>query len=449
MQYSSRRVVITGIGLVTPLGCSLESTWHGLCGHQPAQQCSSVYTIQQGSRDRLASVVKQVPEDESLEKFSGLLGRHIPSQIRFALEGSRAALDDASLPTRFTDAEAPMIGTSVGVGMAHVPDLTDAARHLAAGKPRRVSPFLVPRVLVNTSAGLVAQMHNLQGPNTAPSTACAAGAHAVIDGFHAIKRGEARVMVVGGSESAIEDVGITGFLRANALSRNFLENPEMASRPFDSKRDGFVMGEGAGVLILEDFEHARQRGLKSVYAEVRGAGMSGDAYHVTSPSPGGYGAIRAMKAALDSGSVACGDVEYINAHATGTPAGDAVERKAIAKLFNDSGRAGRRTVVSSIKGNTGHLLGASGAVEAAVTALVVSTGRIPPTVNLESLDKDKECTDLGWGDIDRYVPNNARDMQVDVALTNSFGFGGTNACILLTAPPEGFGRRTLNSYTQE
>lgn len=442
---NARRVVVTGLGLITPVGCNLRSSWYALCGSKSANLQASVYELRHGNEQLNRAVVMRVHRDELQDSLPRLLGRDVPLQIRFGLASAAAAISDANLPSRFNDHDAPNVGTSIGVGMAHVPDLVDAAQQLAVSKPRRISPFLVPRVLVNTCAGLVAQVHNLQGPNTAPSTACAAGAHAVIEGFHSIMRGESQVMIVGGSEAAIEDVGIAGFLRANALSRRFVDSPDIASRPFDSQRDGFVMGEGAGMLVLENAEHALQRGVDSAYAEIRGAGMSGDAYHITSPPPCGRGAMQAMSAALRSAHMHCSDVDYINAHATGTPVGDAVERRAIAKLFSNGSRRSNKTLVSSIKGCTGHLLGASGAVETAVTALAISCGEIPGTRNLDTLDQDGECSELGWADIERYVPRVSRKVDVDVAMSNSFGFGGTNASILLTSPPQQFRRRSLIS----
>jgi 3-oxoacyl-[acyl-carrier-protein] synthase II len=365
-----------------------------------------------------------------------LLGRDVPPVVHFALLSAAAAIADAGLPARFLDVDARFAGTAIGVGMAHVPDLVRSSESLAAGRLRRVSPFLVSRVLTNTSAGLVAQTHNLQGPNFAPGTACAAGAHAVADGFHAIVRGDADIMVVGGSEAAIEAVGLAGFSRARALSTGFVKSPAAASRPFDTDRDGFVMGEGAGMLILEDMEHAHRRGMTAVYAELAGAGASGDAWHATSPPPDGRGAQAAMVAALRSAGISATDVDYINAHATGTPVGDAVERRAIATVFHRGS-----AIVSSTKGATGHLLGAAGAVEAGFAALAVSSGVVPGTRNLSSVDHDSVCVSAGWGDVARYLPHGAVRQVVDVAMSNSFGFGGTNASLVMRLPPDGFARR--------
>lgn len=417
-----RRVLVTGIGLVTPLGCTTQATWAALTGPAPRAP-ASVYDAGDGCGSHV--VMRVPPFDESQPPSPPLLGRNVPPFAHFALVAAAAALRDAGLPAVLADAHAHRAGASIGVGMAHVADLVYAGAQLSAGRPRRVSPFLVPRVLLNTPAGLVAQTHNLRGPNTAPATACAAGAHAVAEGLHAIRRGDADVMVVGGAEAAIEPVGLTGFSRARALSSAFGGEPHRASRPFDAARDGFVMGEGAGVLVLEAEEFALARGAPRVYAELAGAGASGDAFHPTSPSPDGDGARRAMLAALHSAGCTPVEVDYVNAHATSTPVGDAIERRAIAEMF-----VGDRALMSATKGLTGHLLGAAGAVEAAFTALAVSTNRVPPTGNLNELEADAISDAHGWGDLARYVPHEAVDRQVDVALSNSFGFGGTNASLV-------------------
>jgi 3-oxoacyl-[acyl-carrier-protein] synthase II len=431
-----RRVVVTGVGLVTPLGLTAEATWSALTGGAPAASAAAAASTVDLAAGRF--VVMRVPPLDASQPPPPMLGRDVPPFVHYALVSAAAALQDAGFAPRLDDAAAARAGTSIGVGMAHVADLLHAAQRLAAGKPRRISPFLVPRVLLNTPAGLVAQTHNLQGPNTAPATACAAGAHAVIEGFHAIRRGDADVMVVGGAEAAVEEVGLTGFARARALSTAFAGTPQAASRPFDARRDGFVMGEGAGTLVLEELESARRRGVSSVYAELVGTGMTGDAWHVTSPPPDGRGARRAMQAALRSAGVDASSVDYVNAHATSTPVGDAIERRAIADVI---GRGD--AVASSTKGATGHMLGAAGAVEAAFAALSIASHRVPPTANLDALDVDEKCDALGWGDLERYVPHTPLARLVNVAMTNAFGFGGTNACILMSQPPDGLRRRQV------
>jgi 3-oxoacyl-[acyl-carrier-protein] synthase II len=432
---------------VTPLGCTTQSTWLALVSSgssSPAGATGATLFNPKSSANMLPIVVMRVPHDELPSAPPPLLGRNVPSVVHYALLCASAALTDAGLPARFSDADAPLAGTAIGVGMAHVPDLVQTANALASGKPRLVSPFLVSRVLINTPAGLIAQTHNLQGPNSAPGTACAAGAHAVADGFHAILRGEADVMVVGGTEAAIEDVGLAGFSRARALSTGFVDCPTAASRPFDARRDGFVMGEGAGVLILEDAEHARRRGVKTVYAELAGAGASGDAWHATSPPPDGRGAQAAMRAALRSAGMEAASVDYINAHATGTPVGDAVERRAIAAVFPSC-----NAIVSSTKGAMGHLLGAAGAVEAGIAALAVSNGIIPGTRNLKAIENDAKCKAAGWGDLERYTPGDAVHRIVNGAMSNSFGFGGTNASLLMRSPPCGFARRVVRMENKQ
>lgn len=431
----ARRVLVTGIGLLTPLGCTTQATWSALTGPSP-QAPASLYDAGKGCGKYV--VMRVPPFDANQPPPPPLLGRNVPPFAHYALIATAAALRDAGLPPVLAEADALRAGASIGVGMAHVDDLVQAGAQLSAGRPRRVSPFLVPRVLLNTPAGLIAQTHNLRGPNTAPATACAAGAHAVAEGLHAIRRGDADIMVVGGAEAAIEPVGLTGFGRARALSFAFNHEPHRASRPFDAARDGFVMGEGAGVLVLEAEEVAAARGVSHVYAELAGAGASGDAFHPTSPSPDGDGARRAMLAALRSAGCDPSEVDYVNAHATSTPVGDAIERRAIAELL-PSGDG----LVSATKGLTGHLLGAAGAVEAAFTALAVGTGRVPPTGNLDKLEADAACEARGWGDAARYVPHEAVTREVNVGMSNSFGFGGTNASLVLTKPPNGMMRRTI------
>lgn len=276
--------------------------------------------------------------------------------------------------------------------------------------------------------------HGLRGPCLAPSTACTAGLHAVVDGFHAVQRGDPPIMLVGGTEATVNGVAVAGFLRARALSNR-------ASSPFDAKRDGFVIAEGAGVLVLECATHAAARGATGAYAELRAVAATADAHNVTAPHPDGDGTVRAIQLAMQRVGVEPRDVDYVNAHATGTPLGDAVERLVIANVLESNTEA----VVSSTKGATGHLLGASGAVEAAVTAMAVAADVVPPTLNLRNHDPDEHVERLGWGDIDRFVPASPRSMPVDVALCSSFGFGGTNASIALTKPADGFAKREIAS----
>lgn len=424
------RVIITGIGLVTPLGITTASTWR---------------TLLSG-----ATAVKHIVHHPSIPvKIGAMVDRELlpspppllspcPDFAAFALIGAHEALRDAGLlradpsedKLRGDGYDLTRAGVSIGVGMGYIEDAVAASESIHSGRYRRVSPFLVPRLLPNTPAGLVALRHALRGPVLAPSTACAAGAHAIGDGFHAIQRGDVDMMVVGGAEAAVGPVAVAGFARAKALTSSWNDDPSKASRPFDKRRNGFVIGDGAGILVLENADSARRRGITEAYAEVLGFGMSGDAYHITSPAPDGNGAIRAMRDAVRMARREVKDLDYVNAHATSTPLGDAVERRAIATVL-DAETVGNRAVVSSTKGATGHLLGAAGGVEAAFAALAVCTGKVPPTVNLEEVDDDPEAQRLGWGDADRFVPQVARSMDVDFALCNSFGFGGTNACVAI------------------
>lgn len=433
-----RRVVVTGIGLITPLGVSTRSTWSALLKPGVSPSPASLYPL--SKTDDI--VVMRIPTDPPLSSPGVLLGRDIPPSSHYALLAAEQALSDANVSTPLISSAAPRVGTSIGVGIAPIPDLAAAAASVAEGRPRRISPYLVPRVLLNTPAGLVSQVHNLQGPNTAPATACAAGAHAIAEGFHAITRGDAAMMVVGGTDAAIEPVALAAFSRARALSTAHSDRPSSASRPFDSSRDGFVMGEGAAVMVLEDADHAIARGANRAYAEISAVGLSGDAWHPTAPPPDGSGARRAMERAITSAGVSASDIDYVNAHATGTPLGDAVERRAIAEVLKENSSA----LVSSTKGATGHLLGAAGSVEAVFTALSIASGVVPPTLNLNHLDEESEWDLRGWNSLDRYVPGQCREHPVDLALSNSFGFGGTNVSLLLSGPDEKmFERRAMSN----
>lgn len=428
-----RRVVITGIGLITPLGICSESTWSALLRPDSHPSPASLYHSPHSN----PLVVMRIPTNPPLPSPAALLGRDIPLSSHYALLAAEQALSDARVVTPLPDATAPSAGTAIGVGIAPIPDLASAASCVSEGKPRRISPYLVPRVLLNTPAGLVSQVHNLQGPNSAPATACAAGAHAIAEGFHTIARGDASIMVVGGTDAAIEPVALAAFSRARALSTARQLDPASASRPFDASRDGFVMGEGASVMVLEDAEHAAARGVRQVYAEICSVGLSGDAWHPTAPPPDGSGARRAMQAALHRANVDPRNVDYVNAHATGTPLGDAVERRAIAQVLKDNTRA----LVSSTKGATGHLLGAAGSVEAAFTAFSIANGIAPPTLNLNKLDVEDKVEIPRWTAVERYVPQVSQEISIDVAISNSFGFGGTNVSILFKAPGKNMSRR--------
>jgi 3-oxoacyl-[acyl-carrier-protein] synthase II len=334
--------------------------------------------------------------------------------IHYALAGAVMAADDAQLA--FDEAERSRIGALIGTGMGGIPALEESHKILQEKGPGRISPFFIPSIITNLASGQIAMRFGVRGPNSCVSTACATGNHAIGDSFELIKRNAADVMFAGGTEAVITPLTIGGFCAMKALStRNGA--PQRASRPFDKGRDGFVMGEGAGVLILEELQHALRRGAK-IYAELVGYGMSADAYHMTAPEPEGVGAITSMRLALEDAGLTPGEVDYINAHGTSTPVGDTAETRAIKKVFGDHAY---RLAVSSIKSMTGHLLGAAGGVESLATVLTIHHGLIPPTINYD--EPDPEC------DLD-YVPNKARQAEVRVALTNSFGFGGTNATLV-------------------
>ncbi len=410
-----RRVVVTGLGVVAPNGIGSESFWEnlvkGVSGIDRITRFDASYHDSQ-----IAGEVKGFDPLLYAEKKEV---RKMDLFIRYALASAIMAVDDAKLTIKET--ERGRVGALIGTGMGGIPALEESYRTLLEKGPGRISPFFIPSIITNLASGQIAMRFGLRGPNSCVSTACATGNHAIGDSLELIKREAADVMFAGGSEAVITPLTIGGFSAMKALStRN--DAPQRASRPFDKGRDGFVMGEGAGVLILEELEHALQRGAK-IYAELVGYGMSADAYHITAPEPEGIGAIASMRLALEDAGLGPEDVDYINAHGTSTPAGDTAETKAIKKVF---GEHAYRLAVSSVKSMTGHLLGAAGGVESLATVLTVYHGLIPPTINYD--EPDPEC------DLD-YVPNNARQAEVRVALTNSFGFGGTNATLVFKRYP--------------
>lgn len=426
------RVLITGIGLITPIGLSTASTWRALISGRSGI-CHTPH------HDALPISISAPVDKDGLPKPPPLLSP-CPPFTSFALIAAREALKDAQLLV--IDGENPIYdpetsGVSIGVGMAHLPEIASVHSHLLRNTYKKISPFFVPRILPNTPAGLVSLLHCLRGPILAPATACAAGAHAIADGFHAIRRGEARVMVVGGTEAAIHPIAVAGFARAKALASS------LSSAPFDVNRSGFVLGEGAAVLVLEEETHALSRGASS-YAELAACAATGDAYHITSPAPDGSGAFRAMQTVLRLANREAEDVDYVNAHATGTAIGDAVERRAIARLLDVRQCKNSDAVVSGTKGATGHLLGAAGAVEAAFTVLSVAEGIVPPTVGLSALEADSEAEECGWGDVRRYTPGSSIRTEVRFALSNSFGFGGTNSCLAFSEISDGLPRRGIS-----
>lgn len=405
-----KRVVVTGLGTVSPLGTGVQATWKGLVegksgvGPITAFDCSNMEV-------RIAAEVRDFKPTDHLEAKEA---RRMDRFTQFAMVAALEAVRDSGLDINGNNAEA--VGVAVGSGIGGIQTIVEQVRILDQKGPRRVSPFLVPMMIVDMAAGLVSIATGAKGPNLAVVSACATSAHSVGEAAEIIKRGDADVMIAGGAEAPIIPIGIVAFSQAQALStRN--DDPEHASRPFDAGRDGFVAGEGGAIMVLEDLDHALARGTR-IYAELIGYGATGDAYHMTAPPEGGEGAARAMRIALRKAGIAPEDVDYINAHGTSTPLNDRAETAAIKTVFGDHAY---KVAISSTKSMTGHLLGAAGALEAMVCAKVIETGVIPPTINYEQPDPD--C------DLD-YVPNVARKATVDVALTNSLGFGGHNCTLI-------------------
>jgi 3-oxoacyl-[acyl-carrier-protein] synthase II len=407
----NRRVVVTGVGLVSPLGIGTEVTWKGLLAGRSGAGPITLFDPSQHST-RFACEVKGFDPLAWLEKKDV---KKVDRFIQFAVAASDLAMKDASFAV--LPSEAGRVGVFIGSGIGGFATLEREHEALLKGGPRKISPFFIPATIINLASGWVSIRTGAKGPNSATATACASGAHALGDSFRLIQRGDADVMIAGGSEAAITPLGVGGFCAMRALSaRN--DAPERASRPFDKDRDGFVIGEGSGVLLLEELEHARHRGAK-IYAEIVGYGTSGDAYHISAPSEDGDGAVRVMRATLEDAGVAPEVVDYINVHGTSTPRGDAVETVATKTVF---GEHARRLAISSTKSMTGHLLGASGGLEAGITALALRDQILPPTINHDT--PDPEC------DLD-CVPNQARKAELRYAISNSFGFGGTNGALLL------------------
>lgn len=422
----SRRVVITGMGLVSPLGSGVDITWKRLLeGQSGAGLITAFDTTEYACK--VACEIPSVdgrgggkPGDEGVFDPSLVLSnkerRKVDDFILYAIAAADEALKDADW---HPEAEEDQFrsGVMIGSGIGGLGLIASTALELQEKGPKRISPFFIPSSLINLASGQVSIRHGLKGPNHAVVTACATGAHAIGDAARLIKMGDADVMVAGGAESAIVPIGIAGFIACRALCTSFNEDPTKASRPYDKDRDGFVMGEGAGIVVLEEYEHAKARGAK-IYAEVLGYGLSGDAYHITAPSEDGDGGYRAMVSALKDAKTDPSEIDYINAHGTSTMA-DGIELKAIERLLGDKAQTG---VVSSTKSAIGHLLGAAGAVEAIFCALAIRDQVAPPTINLDNPDVETPI-DL--------VPHKAKPMKIDKVMSNSFGFGGTNAALVL------------------
>jgi 3-oxoacyl-[acyl-carrier-protein] synthase II len=417
-----RRVVVTGLGLVTPLACGVEETWSRLLAGK-----SGARKITKFNTDDLATKIAcDVPRGDGTDGtfdadqwVDPKEQRRIDDFIVFGLAAAKQAVEDSGWKPQSED-ERCRTGVLIGSGIGGLPGIADAAITLHERGPRRISPFFIPGRLINLASGYASIEFGFKGPNHAVVTACATGAHAIGDAARMIALDDADVMLCGGAEAAISRLGIAGFNACRALSTSFNDEPERASRPYDKRRDGFVMGEGAGVLMLEAYEHAKKRGAK-IYGEVSGYGLSGDAYHITAPSEDGNGGFRAMEMALRRSGLSASDIDYVNAHGTSTMA-DGIELAAVERLL---GNSAPRVSMSSTKSSIGHLLGAAGAVEAIFCLLAMRDGVVPPTINLEEPEVETRI-DL--------VPLTAKKREVRAAMSNSFGFGGTNAALILTKP---------------
>jgi 3-oxoacyl-[acyl-carrier-protein] synthase II len=415
-----RRVVITGLGLVTPLGGDVETTWSNLIAGKSGAGTITRFDASD-QKCRIACEVK--PKDHPFgfdadKRVDHKVQRQVDPFIVYGIDAAGQALEDAGL-TEMSEQERYHAGCSIGAGIGGLPGIESESIVLHTKGPSRVSPHFVHGRLINLISGQVSIKYGLMGPNHAVVTACSTGAHSIGDAARMIKDGDADVMLAGGAESTICPIGIAGFAQARALSTGYNDQPEKASRPYDVGRDGFVMGEGAGVVVLEELEHAKARGAK-IYGEVIGYGLSGDAYHVTAPHPEGSGAFRSMEMALRKAGLAPADIDYINAHGTSTPLGDELELGAVRRLFGD---AIRDVSMSSTKSAIGHLLGGAGAVETIFCTLAIRDQIVPPTLNLDNPSESCEGVDL--------VPHTAKKRTVRAVLNNSFGFGGTNASLVV------------------
>ncbi len=416
-----RRVVVTGMGMLTPLGCGVETTWSRLLKGESGAKRIETFDVS----DISCKIACVIPRGEGSDGtfnpdqwMEPKEQRKVDDFIVFAMCAARQALDDAGWrPQSYEDQTST--GVLIGSGIGGVERIADNAIVLHEKGPRRISPFFVPGSIINLASGYVSIEFGLKGPNHAVVTACSTGAHAIGDAARMVALGDADVMVAGGTESPVNRMALAGFAALRALSTGFNDEPKRASRPYDKDRDGFVMSEGAGAVVLEALDHAKARGAK-IYAELIGYGMSGDAYHITAPAPDGDGAFRCMSMAVKRAGIAIGDIDYINAHGTSTPLGDEIELGAVQRLV---GNAAGRISMSSTKSCIGHLLGAAGAVEAIFSILAIRDRVAPPTINLDNPSVETPI-DL--------VPHVARKREIDTALSNSFGFGGTNASLIFT-----------------
>jgi 3-oxoacyl-[acyl-carrier-protein] synthase II len=415
-----RRVVITGLGLVTPLAASVNGSWAKLINSESGIGRIEIFDTE----DLPAKIAGHVPDVDQEDGFDPNRCLEVKEQrkvdrfILFAIDAADQAIKDSNWVAK-SDEDSYRSGVLIGSGIGGLSTIEQAALVLKEKGPRRLSPFFIPSCLINLASGQVSIKNNFKGPNLSVVSACSTGAHAIGDATRLIKANEADIMVAGGSEAAITRLGIAGFAAARALSTSYNDNPTTASRPWDEGRDGFVMGEGAGCVVLEDYEHAKSRGAK-IYAEILGYGLSADAYHITAPAEDGDGGFRAMQAAMVNGGIEVSEINYINAHGTSTPLGDEIELGAVKRLFRDDIS---NISISSTKSSVGHMLGAAGAVEAIFSILSVYNNIVPPTLNLNSPCESASGIDL--------VPLKAKEMIVNMALSNSFGFGGTNASLIV------------------
>ncbi len=418
----SRRVVVTGLGMVTPLACGVEPTWKKLVAGESGLRAIQSFDVS----DLPCKIGGQVPRGET---SSGLFNaddwvppkdqRKMDEFIIFAMTAGSQAVEDSGWKPQ-SDEERDRTGVLIGSGIGGLKTIHDTSLILAEKGPRRVSPFFIPSALINLASGQLSIKYGFRGPNHSVVTACSTGAHAIGDAARLIQLGDADVMVAGGAEAAICRLGMAGFAAARALSTNFNDTPDRGSRPWDKDRDGFVMGEGSGAVVLEEYEHAKKRGAK-IYAEIVGYGLSGDAHHITAPAEDGNGGFRSMRAALRSAKLNAEDIDYVNAHGTSTPLGDEIELGAVKRLFGDHAY---KLSMSSTKSSIGHLLGAAGSVEAIFCILAIRDQVAPPTRNL---DNPSEGCDIDL------VPHQAKRRKIRHALSNSFGFGGTNASLVISA----------------
>ncbi len=421
-----RRVVVTGMGMVTPLGVGVKRNWDSITAGKSGLRIIDEFDLTDMASHVAGIVPKTTDENPTDGAFNVNLFVPIKEQkkidrfIEFAMAAAQEAIEDSGWKAEAQE-DQERTGVLIGSGIGGLGTMYEASITLKERGPRRMSPFCIPAMLINLASGHVSIKYGFKGPNHSVVTACATGTHAIGDSARLIALGDADVMVAGGAEAAVTPLGVGGFAAARALSTGYNDRPTEASRPFDEGRDGFVIAEGSGVVVLEEYEHAKKRGAK-IYAEVIGYGLSGDAYHITSPPEGGDGGFRAMSAALKNAKINPEDIDYINAHGTSTPVGDGIECTAIKRLFEKSLN---KLSMSSTKSAIGHLLGAAGAVEAIYSMKAIETGILPPTLNLENISEPCKGIDL--------VPKVAKDKKVKIALSNSFGFGGTNASVIMRA----------------